>query len=820
MNDSTNMVADPTEEDQDSLFGSPPPSPTGGRSPSPALALPSVSSSGYGLSSSTQNVGTIALPGSHLFSEHTNDPLALSLSHITQCAPRPPAQTVYGSIQTTQSAASSSSASTPTWSRASSATPSIPPPKKKTGKIIKSKSKESTPRPPPPPIPLPDPSNPPPPNFLRNQSALLGVAGLVGGVHPANLSVGRLTRGTSSSNPIVVDDETDTPILGRGSKFRQPYLHSVDPALLPAPTNQDIVAMLIGQKDIFPVLESILRLIAAGAGPRPPPTPSAFQRPQQNDAPPPVKKRKLNRVPAGAADWDVPYPFPEGEGPDAYHSTWERQRGKQLISQLVGLIKSAARKAATKNYLQNVERWQKTLSNGPKVCGHYRPATAAYGQNGQKLSTPVVTPSSVEDTPSISGAVTSSTSPSLQIPYQPHPAWDPTPQPLGGQTSTPFDQLITSLLAASPQQSTPVPATPHPTGNTVHSGSNIIPPTPPPPTTSSVDQTAANQTPTTEGAIDPGLFESWMSIFHTFPVPAEGFPPPSLPAEQQGQGQQSEDPTGYDSIDFDIDFPANFDFGAAFGDIETLSTAVTAGGGSLIPAPTFVSAIPADTTIQAQDVPLGGDITLHSNGTSSTADVAPSNAARVENQSPDSMIDPALLEISACLPPLPVLNSVVDLNAHIADAPGPSAPRRASRPPSLHQVFAGPDEEGGIVRGEGMLRRALLNHRAHRVAFGRQGLGDESLGLVGPKDKGKGRATSPVRPTRSGQKATEHLQDLLTTKTSGARAPKNRAEVMKKAAEKKALLTSELERVKTQLWETTVEQGVLVHMARQYSNMG
>ncbi|KAF8808710.1 hypothetical protein BYT27DRAFT_7052448, partial [Phlegmacium glaucopus] len=62
--------------------------------------------------------------------------------------------------------------------------------------------------------------------------------------------------------------------------------------------------------------------------------------------------RKLNRVPAGATDWDVPYPFQEGEGPDEYYKTWERERGKHLVAQLVKLIKGAARKAATKNYLR------------------------------------------------------------------------------------------------------------------------------------------------------------------------------------------------------------------------------------------------------------------------------------------------------------------------------------------------------------------------------------------------------------------------------------------------------------------------------------
>src|SRR5258707_7237615 len=58
------------DEDEDSLFGSPPPSPARGRSPQ--LALPT----GPG---HTENVGTIALPGSQYCSELAIDPAVLLL---------------------------------------------------------------------------------------------------------------------------------------------------------------------------------------------------------------------------------------------------------------------------------------------------------------------------------------------------------------------------------------------------------------------------------------------------------------------------------------------------------------------------------------------------------------------------------------------------------------------------------------------------------------------------------------------------------------------------------------------------------------------
>ncbi|KAF8442353.1 hypothetical protein L210DRAFT_3342551, partial [Boletus edulis BED1] len=58
--------------------------------------------------------------------------------------------------------------------------------------------------------------------------------------------------------------------------------------------------------------------------------------------------RKLKHVPAGAVDWDIPFPFAPGEGPEAYRDTWARDRTKQLATQLLKLVKNAAKRAAIK----------------------------------------------------------------------------------------------------------------------------------------------------------------------------------------------------------------------------------------------------------------------------------------------------------------------------------------------------------------------------------------------------------------------------------------------------------------------------------------
>ncbi|KAI0325543.1 hypothetical protein GY45DRAFT_1224935, partial [Cubamyces sp. BRFM 1775] len=213
---------------------------------------------------------------------------------------------------------------------------------------------------------------------------------MVGGVNPATLAKARHTRGATAENPIVVEDEPvqQQPSIGKRPTFPTPS----DPSQLPRPTSEQILLTLLKQKNIFPVVVSLLRLLAPGAPslaaippgypyyPHPhshpypypypypyPPQPqaqpqcgtqassqssTADSRPSTSSGAPPLKRRKLNSVPAGAADWDVPYPFQEGQGPENYRAVWEQERGKQLLKDLVQLVQNAARKAATKAWYQ------------------------------------------------------------------------------------------------------------------------------------------------------------------------------------------------------------------------------------------------------------------------------------------------------------------------------------------------------------------------------------------------------------------------------------------------------------------------------------
>ncbi len=316
------------DEDEDSLFGSPPPSPARGRLPQ--LALPT----GPG---HTENVGTIALPGSQYCSELAIDPAVLLFNRpLPQRNPDTPTPT-HQALPSTLSLPHR-----PTASRGPSRAPR---------NSRNDRDQSATPHPTPP-IHFPNPDEPLPSNFLRSQQALLGHAGLISGLDPSTLST-KYHKGATSQNPIIVEDELDPPPLGKGDAY------SVNSSLLPSPSSEEVVSSLVKQRNIFPVLESLLRLLSGtgvssippAATPPCPPASSSFNA-LSNERGPAQKRRRLNSVPAGAADWDVPYPFQQGEGPTNYRLHWEKERLKQLLSQLGVLIKGANRSAAARTYLQ------------------------------------------------------------------------------------------------------------------------------------------------------------------------------------------------------------------------------------------------------------------------------------------------------------------------------------------------------------------------------------------------------------------------------------------------------------------------------------
>ncbi|KAK0450168.1 hypothetical protein EV421DRAFT_1312193 [Armillaria borealis] len=805
MIDSTNAPSNPQAQDSpESLFGSPPPSPViQGRSPSPLLALPGSSSSVGICRGSAQNVGTIALPGSHLDSELPINPLALSLSY----SPRPPAQdqvssapsnrrlpihtSTFASATATSSAISSSS-STPAYSRSSSLAPNHTSITKKK-KSLKRKATTYE-RPPPPEIPLPDPSEPPPSNFLRSQNALLGTAGLVAGVKPSTITH-KDTRGMTSNNPIVIDDNPPPP----PQPVSKPLL-SLFPAMnslgLSHPSNQEIVRILVRQKAIFPLLEEILKLIASGSI-RPSPS---WRRDYQPGS---AKRRKLRHVPAGANDWDVPYPFARGEGPEEYDANWAKERCKQLVSQLVGLIKTATRKAALKSYLQQLKLKEAvshthTLRDS-ESCTPEPPCKAEEENNFIGVA--------VHNALSASSHPTSESPPAADVTYSEHTAFPTTAAhavspsslldaPDFSQNAT-VDQLLESLLAVS--------------------SSNALP--------SDLDSSLSSSTSSSNAFSDSSgdnqqwLFDNWMSIFESFPVPESGL------ADLLPFSPHTENSLPFSPLP---DLPVDF------GNLELLETAPEASvasatelWGDAFDVTTPVT-VPLDTeastnVLQGKDygcestAPAEDVVSFTLEASSST------HASQIHHPPHDSVIDPVLLahtrplcintflDIDAGPPslvssPMPSMSSMGDLELLT-----PSSSVWEVNLPDVVSVSGSEDGLSGSVRipdgnldpSQGVSFDPEMRKSVEKEADVRNVL-PVLVSSVLPSCR-------VDTPTFAPPPASTH--DIVALSTPRA---VSREHLLRQANTRRAQIADAIVKARTALWETTIEGGVLAHLARYY----
>ncbi|KIM39888.1 hypothetical protein M413DRAFT_187029 [Hebeloma cylindrosporum] len=794
-------------EDQDSLFGSPPPSPQiTGRPESPSLALPCSGVSGSRSSTSTapatQNVGTIALPGSHPDSELAINPLALSLSHGV--VHRPPALSQRPSTPTLNASRPSVPPTRSSSRLAANSSKPRPKPKRNSRQSSRSSTSEPT-QPQEPEFTLPDPSAPPPANFLRNQENLLGRAGLVGGVKPAALTHVNSTSqlfmpGSTPSNPILVDEEDDTPILGRRSRSKeQPY---IDPALLTAPTNQEIVAVLIGQKDIFPILEGVLKLVMRSAtGETAATTGSKRQsNPKSNNnrsktsstfSGHPVKKRKLNRVPAGATDWDVPYPFPEGEGPDAYRKTWERERGKQLISQLIKLIKTAARKAATKKYLQQRAREEEERAKAPPQEGHYRPATASYG-----LTTDQVALTKSQVLQDASNASRTSRSADTNPAASDLP---PTVDNAQASAMSTFDELTASIEALASGQG--------PSGGfATQPGLNHL---------SGSRQNMMFSTPTEAPSFgaDQPMFDTWMNFLEQFPM--------SFSGSSDNSAAFSSEPVSHSST------PGLDEFNL-----------MSMMGGNPTSDPSIAS-----SEFDAMMSSMLGQTHMPGN-----------DASMMDNNAVFPVFDTSALEKNIFAPTSGPVGRTEGENFGVIDPSLRTASPIASTssfgsndpvtPTAADWDLTAPDVAIGGVESNADGQGWDVGNDV-----GLQPLSDfgvlpevtkEIPDATVPVDKGNGRAVDPppnaspllssgfsLPPLHPGSASQHIFQAMLDPKRIvpplHSAAPSTRKlrkeEILRRAQEKRRLLQEELDKVKMQLWETTIEQASLVQLVKQLDDV-
>jgi hypothetical protein len=525
---------------------------------------------------------------------------------------------------------------------------------------------------------------------------------------------------------------------------------------------------LIREKNVFPVLQSILKLISGN---------SSSTSPKGNDdrssgQGPAAKRRRVDGVPEGATDCDVPFPFMDGEGPQAER---EKERGKQLIAQLVSLIKSAARKAATRTYQQQHvqhHRYQqpnwttKQQDPEPKILGHYRPITATYGRSGAPI------PEVLADQSNTSRDSIHTTPSPITPLYGELPAMQSFPSSQSDpvtQSSNPFDGILSSLFAESPA----------PSSGLGDDGQSIS------------GWTGSTNTPSDASApdFDQNAFESWMSIINAFPDPASN-------------GERSGVSYGIDML------------------LSSIST----------------------------NVPMHNNLTSHDH---TPCDVIGDFTTTSANTNPDFAIDPVLLALSlpaaqtqsqeSSLPPLTTspIESVcttADPTTPLADMSFPEPDVyvgehgmsiEASQYLSLAQIMANQDP---IVVASMPLHYAsapdssfspngakvpapfveqppatVFDNSEHTMPQPAYNFFQRSLSPSSDANPQIQRHTASA-PTRIFPSVPAPLRRLPTA---------NKQEILARAKERRRQLVGEIDRAKVELWETTIEQGVLAQFVKE-----
>lgn len=692
------------------------------------------------------------------------------------------------------------------------------------GKKKKQKKRKHAHPSPAPSIALPDPSVTPPPNFFRNQSALLGTAGLVAGLKPARMQF-NIPRGATPTNPIVLDDDDDgpkpcasskvsdvvyveneAPKLGKRSGSLTPSL-DINPALLPAPTNKEIVAMLMAHKDIYPILRNILRLIAGQKAAADMAQKRKSARPSSTLITtglraPPLKRRRLNRVPAGAVDWDVPYPFQEGEGPEQYRKVWEKERRKRLISQLLDLVRIAARKAAIRKYLQQQEAFHRAQR------AHSAPASL-HGVGKQSHGVSESTDRALDRAPAL-----------LQEASQPssQPHGQPTPEPLSTalvppqlfispepaqETSTSLDQLISSLLA------------------TTTAGFSF---------TGSPSAAHVNANPG-EGMND-GLIDSWMDIFQTFPVHPDDlastfdtFPSPTQSNEQPFSVAST--PTAHGGTDvhfFDPTSAFNFD-----SNMHSQSTPINNIDNTIqsMFAASQISAFPPQNTSQQEPVhDLGLDHILSSFMTSTDANTVTCDAtlSAISQPQPKSLELADLTQINAFIPTTQGVEtsgtpestfSMPSASSIRSSSADPSTPASAVWESTPDVAIALPGSQHLQEPSSGQDEDEVGRFTAQEKQKWPQGEHFEVSMDVDEENKGDAQEAQPACALATSSSVDQSALRSHSLPAFPRQLKLSNEDIMRLAQERRQELIEELECVKTRLWETTIEQGVLAELQKQ-----
>ncbi|EIW84258.1 hypothetical protein CONPUDRAFT_80659 [Coniophora puteana RWD-64-598 SS2] len=458
------------------------------------------------------------------------------------------------------------------------------------------------------------------------------------------------------------------------------------------------------------------------------------------------------RVPAGAADWDIPYPFPEGEGPETYREDWEKKRAVKLVGELVKLIQGATERAATKKMAQ-VEKGTKSRRSQPASStrsNSHRPETQAETPNQDAFCNDIVG-ANVNDINMISSNPLSLSS-------------GPTPDPH-------LDKMLQSFLTAMPQ----------PTNQPMVSSSDAC--------SSSLGSSsrATNAFP----EFDQTELEAWLSQLGTLPLAG---------ADNYGIGHIATDNSQADGSTDGVPMDVDMDEQTQLAEQQDMSSSV----------------LDSAMSILNNSEPPPMDMSQNFHLPHFDADV------------PDTAIDPALLALS--LPSgswnptsfQPLLEQHLwPFNVHVTSSSG--------GPPSDAQVPSVPSLVHSPISSAGSFPETLTPRlstepepNVHILGQDKVGIG-ETQGYTGerleteaftsaptqePSAKKKGKQPVKGKPPKA--KASQNLLlKAATTSQSQYYSPDKRQEIFQRAWDRRDELKAKIERAKIELWEVSLEGGVL-----------
>jgi len=160
----------------------------------------------------------------------------------------------------------------------------------------------------------------------------------------ASTSTRRLTRSRSSATPASTQPtRPPSPVPSQSTHAREPTASRT--VLDRLQSNSDFLIVL---RLLIANISQTRQALFPHRKPRLPGAAEPWSSQQDIEPAPgyitePLKRRKLQRVPAGAQFWDVPYPFQPGEGPRDYESHWRSKRGELLVKALVRIVEDVLR---------------------------------------------------------------------------------------------------------------------------------------------------------------------------------------------------------------------------------------------------------------------------------------------------------------------------------------------------------------------------------------------------------------------------------------------------------------------------------------------